>query len=219
MECQYELMTFGIPQQILPVNFNGEVNLTNHHEWIRQRQNIEAQQQLLNISDSMAVNSTNYCSDFETTQQVHDSDLDDYDDDGLQIGDDGILLSSSPNSATADPITSFNLDFDGIFDDNCFTPEEEHAPEQSVLPSSMSSPTSVTKTANDIKDEARPTKVSTPAKNNVSKKQTKKKKKKDGDEPCGGESSSLAVVAVPDHEDGKCLPGVYSTLCISIVRS
>ena len=37
MEIHYELMTFGIPQSLLPVSLSGHINLSSHHEWIRTR--------------------------------------------------------------------------------------------------------------------------------------------------------------------------------------
>ena len=32
IECQYNLMTFGIPKDVLPIDFNGQVDLTHHHD-------------------------------------------------------------------------------------------------------------------------------------------------------------------------------------------
>lgn len=38
LECIYELMTFGIPTEVLPFNASGETRLEDHHKWIvRQR--------------------------------------------------------------------------------------------------------------------------------------------------------------------------------------
>ena len=42
MECQYELMTFGIRPDSLPVNRDGEESLTNHYNWIQRRRAKEA---------------------------------------------------------------------------------------------------------------------------------------------------------------------------------
>ena len=68
MECQYELMTFGIPQCLLPVSLSGEVNLDHHHEWILSRKKRE--EFLLNVdalasvvSDSLAENTDDNKSD------------------------------------------------------------------------------------------------------------------------------------------------------------
>jgi hypothetical protein len=36
-ECQYELMTFGVPVQVLPVTYDGELKTTNHLKWIARR--------------------------------------------------------------------------------------------------------------------------------------------------------------------------------------
>lgn len=37
LECQYQLMTFGISSKLLPVDSDGVVSLVNHREWIRSR--------------------------------------------------------------------------------------------------------------------------------------------------------------------------------------
>lgn len=44
MECQYQLMTFGISSRLLPVNQEGEINLTYHQEWLSNRRRLEASQ-------------------------------------------------------------------------------------------------------------------------------------------------------------------------------
>lgn len=36
--CHYELMTYGIPSEKIPVSFHGEVRTTNHLKWIAKRQ-------------------------------------------------------------------------------------------------------------------------------------------------------------------------------------
>lgn len=42
-ECKYQLMTHGIPADVIPVEPDGNVNLTNHLEWIEMRRALEAQ--------------------------------------------------------------------------------------------------------------------------------------------------------------------------------
>ncbi|KAL3943359.1 MAG: hypothetical protein SGBAC_002562 [Bacillariaceae sp.] len=39
-ECKYQLMTHGIPVDLIPVEQDGSVNLTNHLEWIEQRRKL-----------------------------------------------------------------------------------------------------------------------------------------------------------------------------------
>ena len=41
MECCYELMTFGIPTQVIPFDEEGIINLDNHQKWIRARKHLE----------------------------------------------------------------------------------------------------------------------------------------------------------------------------------
>ena len=47
MECQYELMTFGIRPDALPVSSDGEERLENHYQWIQHRRAKEAIQLLM----------------------------------------------------------------------------------------------------------------------------------------------------------------------------
>lgn len=42
MEVQYDLNTFGIPTDLLPVSMTGQVNLSRHNEFLRDRKNSEA---------------------------------------------------------------------------------------------------------------------------------------------------------------------------------
>merc|ERR1719343_999831 len=42
MEVQYDLMTFGIPTDLLPVSMTGQVNLSRHNEFLRDRTKSEA---------------------------------------------------------------------------------------------------------------------------------------------------------------------------------
>jgi hypothetical protein len=41
VECHYQLMTFGIPTEVLPMNVHGEFPLKNHREWLEQRRSLE----------------------------------------------------------------------------------------------------------------------------------------------------------------------------------
>ena len=42
MECQYELMTYGIPtSDLLPVSVSGTVSMKHHHDWIERRRSAE----------------------------------------------------------------------------------------------------------------------------------------------------------------------------------
>ena len=43
MECQYELMTFGIIPQLLPIGMSGEVTLERHENWIKCRKLLDQQ--------------------------------------------------------------------------------------------------------------------------------------------------------------------------------
>ena len=43
MECQYNLMTFGIPVRVLPVSKAGILTLKYHHEWLDRCAELEAQ--------------------------------------------------------------------------------------------------------------------------------------------------------------------------------
>ena len=44
-ECQYALMTHGLPIEAIPVNSEGDVDLTQHYEWIENRLILEASRQ------------------------------------------------------------------------------------------------------------------------------------------------------------------------------
>jgi hypothetical protein len=48
LECKYELMTFGIPTKVLPINADGEIDLDHHSRWLQRRRILEA----TNIEDS-----------------------------------------------------------------------------------------------------------------------------------------------------------------------
>ena len=42
MEVQYDLMTFGIPTDLLPVSMNGDIDLARHRNFLQQRKKMEA---------------------------------------------------------------------------------------------------------------------------------------------------------------------------------
>jgi hypothetical protein len=44
LECQYKLMTFGIPNRILPISPNGDVDMSMFLDWLDRRKNKEKQQ-------------------------------------------------------------------------------------------------------------------------------------------------------------------------------
>jgi hypothetical protein len=41
-ECHYQLMTYGIPTEVLPMDKNGAFPLKNHQEWLEERRRLEA---------------------------------------------------------------------------------------------------------------------------------------------------------------------------------
>ena len=43
-ECRYNLMTFGIPCDVLPLGEDEQFDLTYHHQWLQQRRELEALQ-------------------------------------------------------------------------------------------------------------------------------------------------------------------------------
>mmetsp|Transcript_37432 Transcript_37432/g.90844 ORF Transcript_37432/g.90844 Transcript_37432/m.90844 type:complete len:405 (+) Transcript_37432:141-1355(+) len=50
-ECKYQLMTHGIPADLIPVEGDGSINLTNHLEWIEQRRALEAARHNSSVQD------------------------------------------------------------------------------------------------------------------------------------------------------------------------
>ena len=197
-------MTYGIPQQVLPVDLNGEVDLSNHHEWIRQRQNQEAQQQLYMMSASMTManNSNN-------DQRQHDDNCDE-----TQMNDE----MRHPSTIVAAPVSSFDLDFNGSFGDIA----EEDAPEFFAVskPAVMPENSKTSAARSSAKAKLDPIKAKTTG---SSKTQPGKKSNKKGRSLSDAGSCSPVAVAVPDHEDGKSIfvpDYMYSTYlrCISFIN-
>lgn len=48
-ECLYALMTSGVPSDCIPVTSNGDMDLTNHLEWIEKRRLIEKERSLMEM--------------------------------------------------------------------------------------------------------------------------------------------------------------------------
>jgi hypothetical protein len=69
-ECQYSLMTFGIPLSTLPVRQDGKLDLKLHHDWLGR---LEADERLGNVSSSVSSSSHHLgprISSFEDSSQV-----------------------------------------------------------------------------------------------------------------------------------------------------
>ena len=105
MECQYELMTFGIPTQLLPISVTGEECTEQHNDWLRGRREKESFIPQLSLRDAIDGDLQN--SDSTELIDCFDdafSDLSDIE------SDEAIALDACPSLMSMPEATSSNSD-------------------------------------------------------------------------------------------------------------